>query len=104
MSPLARSKELYEERGYTVETVERWIPGANIRKDFLGCIDLIAMRPDPPDVVAIQSTSASNVSARVKKIADSAGLALMRALGWTVEVHGWGKRDNRWRVRVEDIS
>jgi hypothetical protein len=62
------------------------------------------MRADPPDVVLVQTTSDSNISARVKKITESAHLALVRALGWSVLVQGWAKRENRWRVREKDLS
>ena len=103
-SPTQRSKALMEERGYTVEIVEKWIPGANIRKDFLGFGDLLCMRADPPDVVLVQTTSDSNLASRVNKITESVHLALVRALGWGVHVHGWGKRKNRWQVRERDLS
>ena len=44
MTPSARSTALLREQGYTVETVERWIPGVCIRRDLLGCADLLAIR------------------------------------------------------------
>ena len=71
-SPSAISAEYMREKGYVVETVERWIPGANIRKDLWGFADLLCMHEDSyMPLVLVQATSSSNVAARVKKINDS---------------------------------
>ena len=91
-SPSAMSKSYMEDCGYHVETVERWIPGANIRKDLFGFGDLLcvpikhALTLHKPAI--IQCTSASNFSARVKKVNDSEliGIVLEHFDVW---VHGW---------------
>ena len=99
MSPTARSLAYLKEQGWLVDTVERWIPGANIRKDCFGCFDLIAVRPG--EAALIQVTSASNVAARVQKIADSELVAKVRECGvFTLLVHGWDGK----RLRVVDVS
>jgi hypothetical protein len=104
MSPTARSMKLMRERGYLVDIVERWIPGANIRKDLFGFIDLLAIE-GVEGVVAIQATSASNVSSRISKIADHPNLPAVRAMGWRILVHGWRKNpQGRWVVREVDCS
>jgi carbonic anhydrase len=69
---------------------------------MFGFIDLLAVRDG--EVLAVQTTSASNVSSRVKKIADHDNVAIIRKAGIRIEVHGWEKRGNRWEVRVVDIS
>ena len=101
-SPTARSLAYLREQGYTVEVVERWIPGANIRKDLFGFIDLVAIKRD--ETLAVQTTSYSNVSARVSKISEHENLAAVRAAGWRIEVHGWVRRKTGWHVRVVDLS
>lgn len=44
--PLQRSKEYLENLGWHVDITERWIVGANIRRDFLGLADFGAVRHD----------------------------------------------------------
>ncbi len=88
--------------GWLAEVVERWVPGANIRKDLWGFVDVLCIRDG--EVLAIQSTSDSNVSARVKKIAEHPNIAEVRKLNWTLVVHGWRKQGNRWTCREVDVS
>ena len=103
-SPTSRSLGLMRSRGFPlVQVVEKWIPQARKRVDLFGFIDILCVSADG-SVVALQTTSASNVSARIHKITDSASLALLRKAGWTITVHGWAKRKGRWQVREVDIS
>lgn len=53
--------------GYAVGIVEHWNSWAKIRQDLFGFIDLIAVSPSGV-VLYAQVTSASNMSARIKKI------------------------------------
>jgi len=102
-SPTQRSLDYLRKAGWHADVVERWIPGANIRRDLFGFVDIIALRGS--ETLAVQTTSASNVSARVRKITDHTALQAVREAGWTVHVHGWRKGANgRWAVRVVDIS
>lgn len=99
MSPTARSIAFLKENGWLVDTVERWIPGANIRKDCFGCFDLLACRPE--EAALIQVTSDSNVSARLKKIEESEMVAKVRECGvFTLLIHGWKGS----KLRVVDVS
>lgn len=104
MTPTARSLEWLRDNGWHAEVVERWIPGANVRKDLLGFIDVLAFKDG--QVLAVQTTSTDNVSARVRKIADAPTLPIARAAGWTIHVHGWAKRGTpqRWTLRTVDVS
>lgn len=90
--------------GWTAEVVEKWNPHARIRQDLFGLVDVIAVRPN--ETLAVQTTSASNVSARVKKIAEHPNIGAIREAGWTVLVHGWGKnKSGRWELKREvDVS
>lgn len=101
-SPTQLTLEKLRGEGYLCEVVERWVPGANIRKDLFGFIDILAIREG--DVLAVQATSKSNVSARVNKIAEHENIAEVRKLGWQIEVWGWHKVNNRWQVAVTDVS
>ena len=101
-SPTQRSLEKLRADGWRAEVVERWIPGANIRKDLWGWVDILALRDGV--TLAVQTTSAANVSARVRKIADSDSLADVRKAGWRIAVWGWRKVGRAWVCREVDLS
>ena len=62
MTPTAFTLRYLRRSGYLAEVVERWIPGANIRKDLFGIIDLVAITVDEP-ILGIQATSLTNACA-----------------------------------------
>ncbi len=101
-SPTQRSKKLLEDQGYLVAVVEKWNPHAKIRQDLFGFVDLIAIREN--ETLGVQTTSYSNVSARINKIAEHENVGMVRKAGWRIVVHGWHKPKNRWVVREVDIS
>lgn len=103
MTPTQRSLKYLRDAGYRVAVVERWNAHARIRQDLFGVVDLLAIREG--ETLAVQTTSGSNVAARVKKISEAEALPDMRAAGWSIKVHGWRKAANgRWQVREVDVS
>ena len=102
MTPTQRTLKLLRDDGWLAEVVERWVPGANIRKDLFGWVDIVALRDG--ETLAVQCTSYTNISARVKKIADSETVAQVRKAGWLIWVIGWRKVNNRWTQRTVDCS
>lgn len=103
MSPTARTLAKLRKEGWLAWVVEKWIPQTQQRSDLFGFIDVLAIRGD--ETLAVQSTSRSNVSGRVRKITEHENLAAVRAAGWSIHVHGWGKMANgRWECRVVDMS
>ena len=103
-SPTQRTLAHFRKLGFPlVEVVEKWIPGANIRKDFAGFVDVIAI-DEIGNVWAVQATSGPNVSARVKKITDSPMLAVLRLANWSVIVQGWTKKKGRYVLREVNCS
>ena len=102
MTPTQLTLRKLREDGWTVEVVEKWVPGANIRKDLFGFIDLMAIKDE--QTLAVQATSYSNISARVKKIEASDYFAAVRKANWSIWVIGWRKVNNRWVDKVIDIS
>jgi hypothetical protein len=103
-SPTARSLEEMRKRGYLAEVVERWIPGANIRKDFAGFIDILCIHKDTGEIAGVQATSGSNVSARIDKIINHENVDAVRKGNIKILVHGWAKRKGRWQLREVDVS
>ena len=102
-SPTQRSKAHLEKQGYRVAITEHWCPFSHRRKDLFSIVDLLAIREG--ETLAVQTTSASNMSARVKKIAESDAIADIRAAGWGFHVHGWKRGTNgRYTLREVDVS
>ena len=102
VSPTQRSLKHLKAQGYTVDITEHWNSFARIRQDLFGFIDILALREG--ETLAVQTTSYSNVSARVKKIAEHENVGIVRDANWRIEIHGWHKVGNRWQVRVVDLS
>lgn len=90
--------------GWTVDVCERWIPGARVRRDLFGLLDIVALKGD--QTMGVQCTSSANMAARVKKLAESENIGALREAGWTVEVWGWrkSKPSGKWVVRRVDVS
>lgn len=103
LSPTSRSLKHLRDAGYVAEVVERWNHITKTRKDLFGIADILAIRPD--EVLLVQTTSRSNVSARVKKITESPLLGDIRKAGMGIHVHGWAKMANgRWEMKLVDCS
>jgi len=102
--PTQRSLKKLRDDGYIADVTEKWIPGANVRKDLFGFIDILAVKPG--EVLGVQCTSYSNVSDRVKKIEGHENAAVVRDAGIRIEVHGWHhkKKGAPWKCRVVDLS
>jgi len=102
MSPTQLSKRELEKQGYLVEITERWNAFARKRKDLFDFIDLLAIKEN--EILGIQTTSASNISARVNKILEHENFKLVQASGIKVVVHGWKKNNsNRWEVKIKEM-
>ena len=100
-SPTQRSKAKLQREGYTVAITERWNSFTRTRQDLFGFIDLIALRGN--ETLAVQTTSGSNVSARIDKIK-----SLQSARVWLesnsrrIVVHGWRKVGARGKRKLWD--
>lgn len=97
MSPTQLSLRWLRHRGWIAAVVERWNPHARISQDLWG-LDLVAIRPDRQGVLGVQTTSASNLAARVKKLRGIPAVRVWLAAGNSAECHGWAKRGRRWDV------
>lgn len=92
-----------EALGYKVAIVERWNQWSRTRQDLFGFVDLLCIGNG--ETVAIQTTSGSNVSARVKKISEHENVGAVRSAGWRIIVQGWRKNSKgRYVMREVDCS
>lgn len=103
MSPTQRTLAAMRDRGYIAQVVEHWNAFAKRRIDLFTVVDVLCVGHG--ETVAVQCTSGSNVSARVKKIAECGDTRYMREAGWKILVHGWRKNaKGKWELREVDCS
>ena len=106
-SPTSRSLELLKKDGFSAQVVERWNMYAKVRVDLFGFIDIVGIKEG--NICGIQTTSSSNMSARVKKILGIPEAKLWLEAGGKIHVHGWskkGKAEKRklWQVIIKEIT
>ena len=85
-----------------VQIVEHYSTFTKRRHDLFGIIDVLAV--GKMGILCVQVTSKSNMSSRIRKIADSLSIDHIREAGIKVEVHGWHKVKNRWHCKITDVS
>lgn len=103
MTPTARTLKLFRDQDYLAEVVERNlpIPGRFCKLDFLGVIDLIAFKRASDEVIGVQATSASNLTARVKKaLAEPRLWVWLQSKARRFLVVAWGKRGPRGKKKA----
>lgn len=92
MTLTQRTTKMMQDQGYMVATVEYFNYYTRRKHDLFGCIDLLAIGNG--ETIAIQVTSKSNMSARIKKIEASEALPEMLRSKWRILVHGWWRGTN----------
>ena len=107
-SPTQRTLKLLRDEGYTAQVVERWCSFTKRRNDLFGIMDVLAIKDG--ETLAVQTTSGSGVSARLKKMLASENLEKILRAGWQVHIHGWrklkvkrGGKAMKWEVRLIDV-
>jgi hypothetical protein len=111
-SPTESSLKYLRDQGWMCDVVEKYIHAMKIRKDLWGFGDILCLRDG--ETLLVQTTSYSNMNARVNKIMDSEheyALNECRKAGWLIHVHGWrkipltkGSKSLRWALTVKDLS
>lgn len=103
MTPSARSLHALRERGYKAESVERWIPSANVRKDLFGWLDIIACHPTM-GILGVQVSTSEHRKARLDKARSCPGLIIWRLAGGRLAFHGWRKLAGRWVLEEIELG
>lgn len=104
MTLTSRSMRRLRSEGFAVDLVERWLAVIQRRRDLFGIIDLIAVRGDLRGATFVQVTSRSGMSSRLKKIQRSPFAPVILAAGNAIHLHGWDRRDGRWRLKVIEVK
>jgi radical SAM superfamily enzyme YgiQ (UPF0313 family) len=88
-------------RGYYCEITEHYMKLGKVgfRKDLFGFADILCLGNG--EIVVVQTTSRSNMSARIKKITESETVAFVRKAGIRILVQGW---DAKGKLKETDLS
>ena len=100
-SPLQRSMKWLRSLGFLVEKVEHWNAFAKVRHDLFGIADLLCLSRDT--TLAVQVTTLSHVGEHYKKLKEHPNLVILYRAGWEVEIHGWRKLKEGWKLQVTNI-
>lgn len=99
--PTQRSLKELRSRGLLVEVTEHWNAYTKRRHDLFNFADMVALGET---ITAVQTTSGSNVSARIAKITQDEIVApkakAWLAAGGKILVHGWAKRGGKGQPKV----
>lgn len=101
-SPTQRSLKLLKSEGYTAQVTEHWNGFAKVRQDLFNFIDIIGIKSN--EILGIQTTSYSNISARRNKILANEAAKVWLEAGGTIQIHGWKKVKNRYQVTIKHIT
>lgn len=88
MSPTQRSLKYLRKIGWRVAITEHYNAFARVRQDLFGFIDLLAICPTEKPL-AVQTTTKSNMYARVTKILELPSTPDVLKGGMAIQVHGW---------------
>ena len=109
MTPTARTLKQLREEGVEADVVERYQHRSRKRHDLFGMFDILYLDCLMGRIVAVQCTSASNHSARRKKLLAEPRLQQWLACNGGAEVWSWRKHTKAvegrwWRARIEPIE
>lgn len=103
-SPTQRTLKEMRKRGYYAFVTEHWNGFTKQRSDLFGFCDVLCLGEN--EAIAVQTTSLSNISARIKKITDHENVEAVRKAGIRILVQGWfkPKGERSWKCREVDLS
>ena len=104
-SPTQRSLAYLRAHGWLCHIVERWNAFAKVRQDVYGFGDILACHP-VHGIALVQTTTATNLAARRKKIAAEGRAARWLVCGGKILLHGWSQRGpvRGWDVTEEWVQ
>lgn len=104
-SPTQHSLEYYRKQGYICQVVEYFNAFAKRRIDLFGCIDIVAIKDGEVGVLGIQTTSKSNMQARILKTKKEPIMKTWLAGGNAIVIDGWEKLKNgRYELTSYEIT
>lgn len=102
LTPDQLTREYYSNLGYSVTKVEGWKIYPELRRcDFLGIYDYLAFNDH--EILAIQTTTKSNMSSRRKKMLTAKSFARWTKGNRRSILIVWHKERGRWKETVEEL-
>lgn len=99
MSPTQRSLALLRKSWNLVQVTERWNAFAKVRQDLFGFVDVLCC--DKDSILAVQTTTAANVSARFEKMRYMPSvLCWLASPNRHLIIHGWRKLGARGKRKL----
>ena len=93
------TREYLKAGGYVVDKAESYNAIIKRKKDLFGFIDYMAIHPIKKTILAVQTTSKSNLSTRIKKAEGLPAYWHWLRTGSKVAFHGWYKEAGMWRLK-----
>jgi hypothetical protein len=107
MSPTARALAQLRKDGWLAEVVERFIPGARVRRDLFGFIDIVAMHHAHVGLLGIQVTTTGHMADRLAKMTAPPirdRLQLWFTVVGPVHIWGYAKRGPRGQRKTWQLT
>ncbi len=104
MLPSGRSLTMLRKEGWRVAVVEKQIAGTLWKKDVFGFGDILAIHDREKRILLVQTTTLSNVPARLTKATATLELTIWLNCGGSFEVHGWHRQAGVWRCKRVAVS
>ena len=113
ISPTSRTLNYIKDQGWIADTVERWVknpkhPAGGFRKDFLNCIDIIAL--SSCDIIGFQSCGQAFAEHDRKILAEPLALKWLEAggrlilIGWRKILKKRGGKQKVWSPRIKEYK
>jgi hypothetical protein len=107
MSPTARALAQLRKDGWLPAVVEKFNPGARVRQDLFGFIDIVAIHPSLQGVLGIQVTTNAHMSDRFTKMLAEPVRNRVWAWLWAsnaVEIWGYAKTGPRGKRKTWTLT
>lgn len=108
-SPTQRTLKYLRDLGYSVDKVEHWNAFARRRVDAFDFIDILALKLGSPGVLGVQTTTTSNMGARVRKAKIIPEMKLWIQCGNPLWIIGWSKKgpsgkQKLWTASIKELT
>jgi hypothetical protein len=103
-TPTSRTLQLLRAEGWTAAVAESWVPRVNVRRDLFAAFDVVAIRPDRPGVLGVQTTSGTNHAGRRSKLLGNPAVRTWLQAGNAAEVWSWHLIRGKWACRREALT
>ena len=103
LTPDQLTRKYWGDKGYLPVRVEKWVLYPQPRRsDFLGTFDYLCLGTN--EIIAVQTTTLTNFSARKRKMLGSKALGIWFKTGQKSILQVWGKKSGRWYDKTVEFT